>query len=81
MAPRWCLTHSIKYPQPQLTGMSRVDITVPMREELDESIKDQLDYGDSRAEWIRQAIRERLEREGVEMPDDAETDGGQVTLA
>lgn len=58
----------------------RNDVTVPMPAELDDQIKSQLDYGDSRAEWIREAIRQRLEREGVEV-EEPETDGGQVTLA
>jgi len=37
------------------------DPTVPMPDDLLERIDSQLDYGDSRAEWIRQACRERLE--------------------
>jgi metal-responsive CopG/Arc/MetJ family transcriptional regulator len=61
--------------------MGRVDITVPMSEKLDEAVKNELEYGDSRAEWIRQAIRQRLERDGADVPSNAETDGGQVTLA
>jgi Arc/MetJ-type ribon-helix-helix transcriptional regulator len=30
-----------------------------------EAIESRLEWGDSRSEWIREAIRERLEREGV----------------
>lgn len=63
--------------------MARVDITVPMSEDLDEAIKGQLEYGDSRAEWIREAIRQRLEREGVDVSEwrESQTDGGQTVLA
>ena len=46
---------------------NRKDITVPMPEALRDQIDKQLEYGDSRSEWIRQAIREKLER----------ADGGQ----
>lgn len=38
------------------------DVTVTMPEDLVDEIEDQLDYGDSRSEWIRQAIKERLEQ-------------------
>jgi len=41
----------------------RKDITVPMEKALVEEIGEELDYGDSRAAWIRQAIREKLERD------------------
>jgi len=44
---------------------NRIDVTVPMSVELDEQVKGQLEYGDSRAEWIREACRRRLEAEGV----------------
>lgn len=37
--------------------------TVTMPDELIEEIDSQLDYGDSRAAWIREACRQRLERE------------------
>lgn len=39
----------------------RITITVP--EELAEEINAQLEYGDNRSEWIREAIRMRLEAE------------------
>lgn len=42
---------------------SRTMPTVPMSDELLEEIDERLDYGDSRAEWIREACRQRLERE------------------
>lgn len=45
---------------------NRKDVTVPMPGDLVEEIDDQLGYGDSRAAWIREAVRQRLEREAVE---------------
>lgn len=39
----------------------RRDITVPMEAELVEKIGNQLTYGDSRAEWIRETIQKRLD--------------------
>ena len=41
--------------------MDRISISIP--EDLKDEIDDQLEYGDSRSEWIREAIEERLERE------------------
>ena len=41
----------------------RTDVTVPMPAALVDQVDEQLSYGDSRAEWIREAIRQRLERE------------------
>lgn len=38
-------------------------ITVSLPPELAEQINEQLDYGDSRSEWIREAIKLRLETE------------------
>lgn len=56
----------------------RKDVTVPMPQEMVDEIAQQLDYGDSRAEWIRDAVREKLERGGASGPDDGlETDGGE----
>jgi len=40
----------------------RKDITVPMPKSLRDEIDGQLEYGDSRSEWIREAIRQRLDR-------------------
>jgi len=56
---------------------NRKDITVPMDESEVEQVHDQLGYGDSRAEWIRNAVREKLAREEAE----AETDGGETPSA
>lgn len=42
---------------------SRHTPTVPMPDDLITEIDGRLDYGDSRAEWIREACRQRLERE------------------
>lgn len=45
-------------------GMSgRTAPTVPMPDDLLDEITERLDYGDSRAAWIREACRQRLERE------------------
>ena len=62
--------------------MARKDVTVPMDDSLDEQINTQLEYGDSKAAWIREAIMLRLEAEtDWERPDELETDGGVVALA
>lgn len=58
----------------------RVDVTVNMGPELDEEIKDQLEYGDSKSAWIREAIRMRL-REEADTAEDAETDDGHQAPA
>jgi Arc/MetJ-type ribon-helix-helix transcriptional regulator len=50
------------------------EITVSMPDEQVEAIEERLEYGDSRSEWIRQAIDQRLEKE-------AESDSGNRTLA
>lgn len=42
----------------------RKDVTVPMSADLLDEVNSQLSYGDSRAEWIREAIRQRLESGG-----------------
>jgi len=50
----------------------RKDISVCMPGELDDAIKDHLSYGDSKSEWIRKAIRQRLNREDADAgPDSA----------
>jgi len=41
---------------------NRKDITVPMDESLVEEIHGELGYGDSRAEWVRRAVRKELAR-------------------
>lgn len=51
----------------------RKDVTVPMEAESVREIEDQLTYGDSRSEWIREAIRMRLDNQNevqVEMGED-----------
>lgn len=51
---------------------NRKDISVCMPGELDDAIKQHLDYGDSKSEWIREAIRERLQRQDADAgPDTA----------
>lgn len=47
----------------------RQDVTVPMPAAMKDEIVDDLEYGDSIAGWIRVAIVERLEREGVDVTD------------
>lgn len=42
---------------------NRKDVTVPIPEEMNSAIEGQLEYGDSKAGWIREAIRQRLEAE------------------
>lgn len=42
---------------------NRKDITVPMPKDLRDAIDSQLEYGDSRSQWIREAIVEKLERD------------------
>jgi len=53
--------------------MGKKEITVVMDEELIENIESQLEYGDSRSEWIREAARRRLQEEGIisEQEDDS----------
>jgi len=50
---------------------NRKDITVPLPAELNDKIIRELEYGDSRAKWVRQAIRLRLNQDPQEqIPDD-----------
>jgi Arc/MetJ-type ribon-helix-helix transcriptional regulator len=46
-----------------MTGDDNESVTFSMGSGLVEDIESQLDYGDTRSEWIRQAVRERLRRE------------------
>jgi metal-responsive CopG/Arc/MetJ family transcriptional regulator len=41
----------------------RRDITVPMPGSLVDEVEAELEYGNSRAEWIRTAVEMRLEHE------------------
>jgi Arc/MetJ-type ribon-helix-helix transcriptional regulator len=43
---------------------NKKDVSVNMPEKLNDGIEMQLAYGDSKSEWIRQAIREKLARSG-----------------
>ena len=43
-----------------------------MPDELLEQIQDELEYGDSRAAWIREACRQRLAREKGIDPEDVD---------
>jgi hypothetical protein len=51
---------------------NRKDVTVPMPATMVEKIENELGYGDSRAEWIRQAIRLRL---AAELADGGDSNG------
>ena len=64
------------YPMTQIEN--RKDITVPMDETLVEEIHDELGYGDSRAEWIRRAVRKELARVKNEDESDGDTDEGEA---
>jgi len=74
-----------------MSMQDRKDISVCMPGELDAAIKDHLSYGDSKSEWIREAIRQRLNQDDVDAgpdtaleahssesasPDDQSTQGG-----
>ena len=45
--------------------MSKEQIGVLVEEELKEKIEDQLGYNDSMSGWVRGAIIEKLEKEGL----------------
>jgi len=81
--------HYVKVPM-----QDRKDISVCMPGELDDAIKDHLSYGDSKSEWIREAIRQRLHQDDADAgpdtaleahssesasPDDQSTQGGHNT--
>jgi len=52
----------------------RKDISVCMPGELDDAIKDHLSYGDSKSEWIREAIRQRLNQDDPDAGPDTALD-------
>lgn len=41
--------------------MARITISIP--DDLKEAVEEELEYGDSRSEWIQVAIEQRLESE------------------
>lgn len=43
----------------------RKDVTVSLPKNWADEIEGQLGYGDSRSAWIREAVRQRLAREGI----------------
>lgn len=53
------------------SGKSMKQTSVAMPESMHQSIEDRLDFGDYKAEWIREACRQRLQRESDS--DDAPT--------
>jgi len=56
----------------------RTDITVPLPGDLNDAIESELEYGDAKAEWVREAIRQRLASEDRI---NEETDGGRDAVA
>jgi hypothetical protein len=50
------------YEAPRSLPVDSKDISVPVARDFDAEIQDCLIYGDSKAEWMREAIREYLER-------------------
>lgn len=54
----------------------RKDVTIPMEKALVDEIDGELTYGDSRSEWVRNAIREKLARDRDEAA--VETDGAEA---
>jgi len=57
-----------------MSMQDRKDISVCMPGELDDAIKDHLNYGDSKSEWIREAIRQRLNQEDPDAGPDSALD-------
>lgn len=55
----------------------RKDVTVPMPGAWADAIDDQLEYGDSRSGWIREAIEEKFEREGI-AAEEEESEGNGI---
>ena len=47
------------------SSMNTENVSFRYPEWMDESVESQLGYGDSKSEWIREAVRQRLEREGL----------------
>lgn len=47
------------------SGNRMKQTSVAMPDSLDEAIESDLGYGDAKAEWIREACRQRLERESI----------------
>lgn len=56
----------------------RKDLTVPVPGELNDRIEAQLGYNDSKAAWIREAVRQRLEQEAAE---EGDAESGSVEVA
>ena len=44
-------------------------ITISLSEDLVEEINGKLEYGDSRSEWVREAIEERLDHDAKKEAD------------
>lgn len=57
----------------------RKDQTVPIPEDWEALIEDELGYGDSKAGWIRDAITQRFEAEGIEYEPLEDDTGNRTT--
>jgi hypothetical protein len=40
----------------------RINISTPVDREMNQAIEEELSYGDSKSEWLRNAIREKLNK-------------------
>jgi len=45
----------------------KVQVTFRIPEDVDDDIEDELEYGDSKAEWVREACEQKLDRERGEL--------------
>jgi len=55
------------------------EVTVPMPGALHDRIVDELEYGDSKAGWIREAIEMRLEESAAAETDCTDTNSHRAT--
>jgi Arc/MetJ-type ribon-helix-helix transcriptional regulator len=55
-------TNREPYDAPSSLPAGSTDMSVPVTQDFDDEIQDCLIYGDSKAEWMRVAIREYLDR-------------------
>ena len=60
---------------------NRKDVTVSIPGEWYDIIEDELGYGDSMSGWVRDAVGDRLQEEGLIDENDTRTDGGSVLQA
>ena len=55
------------------------EVTVPMPGSLHDQIVDELEYGDSKAGWIREAIEMRLDESAAAEPDCTDPNSHRAT--